>query len=73
MELEHGYAEVNNVTLHYVTAGKGKLMMFLHGFPEFWYDGGSSLLSSASIIRLWLLTCAAIICHLSLLRLSSIG
>ncbi|HIE16923.1 MAG TPA: alpha/beta hydrolase [Dehalococcoidia bacterium] len=38
MELKHGYAEVNNVTLHYVTAGKGKLIMFLHGFPEFWYE-----------------------------------
>jgi pimeloyl-ACP methyl ester carboxylesterase len=34
---EHEYADVNNVRLHYVTAGKGKLMMFLHGFPEFWY------------------------------------
>jgi pimeloyl-ACP methyl ester carboxylesterase len=35
--LTHGYAEVNSIHLHYVTAGKGKLLMFLHGFPEFWY------------------------------------
>jgi epoxide hydrolase 4 len=35
---EHKYADVNNVRLHYVTAGKGKLIMFLHGFPEFWYE-----------------------------------
>jgi pimeloyl-ACP methyl ester carboxylesterase len=35
--LEHKYADVNNIRLHYVTAGKGKLIMFLHGFPEFWY------------------------------------
>ncbi len=34
---EHKYADVNNVRLHYVTSGKGKLIMFLHGFPEFWY------------------------------------
>jgi pimeloyl-ACP methyl ester carboxylesterase len=34
---EHKYADVNNIRLHYVTGGKGKLMMFLHGFPEFWY------------------------------------
>ena len=34
---EHGYADVNGVRLHYVTAGRGKLVMFLHGFPEFWY------------------------------------
>ena len=35
--LRHAYAEVNGVRLHYVTAGKGKLIMFVHGFPEFWY------------------------------------
>ncbi|MCJ7514819.1 MAG: alpha/beta hydrolase [Dehalococcoidia bacterium] len=35
--LEHKYADINNIRLHYVTLGKGKLIMFLHGFPEFWY------------------------------------
>lgn len=35
---EHRYADVNGVRLHYVTAGQGKLVMFLHGFPEFWYE-----------------------------------
>ena len=35
---EHKYADVNNIRLHYVTEGKGKLIMFLHGFPEFWYE-----------------------------------
>jgi pimeloyl-ACP methyl ester carboxylesterase len=34
---EHKYADVNNIRLHYVTSGKGELIMFLHGFPEFWY------------------------------------
>jgi len=32
-----GYAEVNGVRLHYKAAGAGKLIVFLHGFPEFWY------------------------------------
>jgi epoxide hydrolase 4 len=32
------YAEVNGVRLHYVSAGKGPLIIFLHGFPEFWYE-----------------------------------
>ena len=31
------YADVNGVRLHYVTEGSGPLILFLHGFPEFWY------------------------------------
>ena len=34
---EHRYADVNGVRLHYVTAGQGPLILFVHGFPEFWY------------------------------------
>jgi epoxide hydrolase 4 len=34
---QHDYAEVNGVRLHYVAAGEGPLILFLHGFPEFWY------------------------------------
>lgn len=34
---KHQYAEVNGVRFHYVTAAKGPLIIFLHGFPEFWY------------------------------------
>lgn len=33
----HHYAAVNGVKLHYVEMGKGKTILFLHGFPEFWY------------------------------------
>jgi pimeloyl-ACP methyl ester carboxylesterase len=40
---EHKYADVNNVRLHYVTVGQGKLIMFLHGFPEFWYEWKNQL------------------------------
>jgi pimeloyl-ACP methyl ester carboxylesterase len=32
------YAEVNGVKLHYVEEGRGPLIIFLHGFPEFWYE-----------------------------------
>jgi pimeloyl-ACP methyl ester carboxylesterase len=35
---KHQYAEVNGIRLHYVTEGKGPLIIFLHGFPEFWYE-----------------------------------
>jgi pimeloyl-ACP methyl ester carboxylesterase len=34
---KHDYAEVNGIRLHYVMNGTGKLVLFVHGFPEFWY------------------------------------
>ncbi len=34
--IEHGFAQVNGVRLHYARCGEGPLMLFLHGFPEFW-------------------------------------
>jgi epoxide hydrolase 4 len=30
------YADVNQIRLHYVSSGEGRLILFLHGFPEFW-------------------------------------
>ena len=36
-ELREGFAEVGDVTLHYVEAGEGPLVVLLHGFPEFWF------------------------------------
>jgi pimeloyl-ACP methyl ester carboxylesterase len=41
--IKHEYAEVNGVRLHYATAGQGKLVMFAHGFPEFWYEWKNQL------------------------------
>src|SRR6476659_1581436 len=35
--LREGYAEIGDVTLHYVEAGDGPMVVLLHGFPEFWY------------------------------------
>jgi pimeloyl-ACP methyl ester carboxylesterase len=35
--VQHEYAHVNGIRLHYVTAGSGELLLFLHGFPDFWY------------------------------------
>lgn len=35
---QHHHIETNGVRLHYVAAGEGPLMLFLHGFPEFWYS-----------------------------------
>ncbi|MCX7172696.1 MAG: alpha/beta hydrolase [Proteobacteria bacterium] len=39
MEFEHHYTDVNGIRLHYVSSGSPTqpLMLFVHGFPEFWY------------------------------------
>jgi pimeloyl-ACP methyl ester carboxylesterase len=34
----HHFLTANGINLHYVTQGEGPLMVFLHGFPEFWYS-----------------------------------
>jgi pimeloyl-ACP methyl ester carboxylesterase len=34
--MKHEFAEVNGIRMHYVTAGEGEPILFLHGFPEFW-------------------------------------
>lgn len=38
-EISEGYAQLDHITLHYAEAGAGNddLVIFLHGFPEFWY------------------------------------
>jgi len=41
--ITHDYAEVNGQRLHYARAGRGPLMIFLHGFPEFWYEWKTQL------------------------------
>lgn len=35
----HGWAQLDNVVLHYIEAGEPEnpLVVLLHGFPEFWY------------------------------------
>ncbi len=34
---EEGYAVSDGVKIHYVTMGKGPLVVMIHGFPDFWY------------------------------------
>lgn len=38
LQLEHAFVRTNGLTLHVVQAGPlhGPLLLFLHGFPEFW-------------------------------------
>ena len=36
--LEHKYVANQGVQIHYVKAGKGPLVVFVHGFPDYWYS-----------------------------------
>lgn len=44
---QEDYIITNGVKLHYVTQGEGKLMLMLHGFPEFWYSWRHQIPESA--------------------------
>ncbi len=37
-EVAHHYAVNNGVRIHYVSAGQGPLVVFIHGFPDYWYS-----------------------------------
>jgi pimeloyl-ACP methyl ester carboxylesterase len=37
VEVSHHFAELQDCRLHYVTAGEGKPIVCLHGFPQFWF------------------------------------
>jgi len=43
VEFQSSYADVNGIRLHYVSVGQGKLIMFVHGFPEFWGEWENQL------------------------------
>ncbi|NBO66650.1 MAG: alpha/beta hydrolase [Acidobacteria bacterium] len=36
--LEHKYVDNQGVKIHYVKSGKGPLVVFVHGFPDYWYS-----------------------------------
>jgi pimeloyl-ACP methyl ester carboxylesterase len=38
VDLEHHYAEIGEVMLHYVTAGSGPPVVLIHGWPQTWYE-----------------------------------
>jgi pimeloyl-ACP methyl ester carboxylesterase len=38
MDVTHHTTKVNDIHMHYVRAGEGPPVLFLHGFPEFWYS-----------------------------------
>lgn len=36
-DFSHHYAENGDVRIHYAVAGTGPLLVFIHGFPDYWY------------------------------------
>ncbi len=38
IDVEHHYADLGDVRLHYVTAGVGEPLVLLHGWPQTWYQ-----------------------------------
>lgn len=45
-KINHDYAQIGGVKLHYATAGNGdRLLVLLHGFPEFWYSWRHQIVS----------------------------
>jgi pimeloyl-ACP methyl ester carboxylesterase len=37
-KVEHHYAELDDVLLHYVTAGTGPPLVLIHGWPQTWFE-----------------------------------
>ncbi len=36
--VDHHFVDNNGVKIHYVTLGEGPPVLFVHGFPDFWYS-----------------------------------
>ena len=36
--MEHHYARLKDLTMHFVIAGEGEPLVLLHGFPQTWYE-----------------------------------
>lgn len=36
-DIQEKYIKTNNITLHTIIIGKGRPLILLHGFPDFWY------------------------------------
>jgi pimeloyl-ACP methyl ester carboxylesterase len=63
-EVSHRFADLDECRLHYVTRGEGEPILFLHGFPQFWFlwrnqlaDLGSDHAVYAADLRGYNLSC----------------
>ncbi len=49
--VDHHFAKNGDVRIHYVTLGEGKPVLFVHGFPDFWYSFRHQMHTLASDYR----------------------
>ena len=47
-KIEHTTITTNGINMHVASIGTGPAILFLHGFPEFWYSWRHQLLSLSS-------------------------
>src|SRR5262245_55028976 len=53
--VENGYADSGGVKIHYVSLGKGPLIVMIHGFPDFWFtwrDQMEALLKKYQVVAI---------------------
>ncbi len=49
--VESLYADSDGVRIHYAAAGEGPLVLFIHGFPDFWYSWRHQMLGLSDEFR----------------------
>lgn len=49
--VEHHRATNDGVKIHYVTLGQGETVLFIHGFPDFWYSWRDQMATLAGDFR----------------------
>ena len=43
--VEHKFADSDGVSIHYAKMGQGPLIVFIHGFPDYWYSWRHQMLA----------------------------
>ncbi len=47
--IEHRIVSVNGIKMHIAEKGEGPVVLFLHGFPEFWYSWRNQINALSSL------------------------
>ena len=47
--IQHRTVQANGINIHFAEKGQGPIILFLHGFPEFWYSWRHQIHALASL------------------------